>query len=250
MMGQNFIVYLNPETDKFTFAPWDLDRTFGNFITPIPEQLSVRRGWADDNRFLQRVMNVPAVKEAYLARLEEFQESLFRPDLLNQRIDKLATLIRPIVAEEGSENLARFDRAVSGDGKGETSGLAQPGVFRMPTAKPIKEFIKLRHQSVSDQLAGKSEGTPVGFGRPPGGSGGPGGRGFGPGNFLGRGLLKAADADGNSQVSASEFEALATRWFSEWDADANGALSMEQLRDGLAKAFPPPRFDFNPPGRP
>jgi hypothetical protein len=115
-------------------------------------------------------MNVPAVKEAYLARLEEFQESLFRPDLLNQRIDTLAAIIRPVVAEEGAENLTRFDRALSGDGKGDTSGLAEPGVFRMPTAKPIKEFIKLRHQSVSDQLAGKSEGNSIdgGFGRPPG----------------------------------------------------------------------------------
>jgi hypothetical protein len=49
--------------------------------------------------------------------------------------------------------------------------------------------------------------------------------------------LKAADTDENGQVNAAEFQGLATRWFGEWDADADGTLSAEQLGTGLGKAF-------------
>lgn len=256
MMGQNFIVYLHPETNKFAFVPWDLDRAFGNFFSPSPEELSVQKAWGEDNRFLKRVMNVPEVRQVYLARLEEFQNSLFRPESLNERIDKLAALIRPVVTEESSESATGFDRAVANAEPSEAPAQAGPGGFRMPVAKPIKDFIKARHQSVASQLAGKSEGNPIGggFGPPPGGGGNPpgapGGRNFGPGNFLGPVFFKAADGDGDGQVSVAEFQALADRWFAEWGAATSGSLSMDQLRDGLAKAFPPPRFDAPPPGRP
>ena len=52
MMGQNYVMYLHPKTDRFLFVPWDLDRAFGNFFSPSPEQMSVRRAWAEDNRWI------------------------------------------------------------------------------------------------------------------------------------------------------------------------------------------------------
>jgi hypothetical protein len=60
--------------------------------------------------------------------------------------------------------------------------------------------------------------------------------------------LKAADSDENSQANAAEFQALATRWFGEWDTDADGSLSPEQLGNGLGKAFPTPNFNRPPLG--
>jgi len=261
MMGQNFIVYLHPDTHKFTFAPWDLDRSFGNFFTPSPEELSIRQAWGGDNRFLNRVMKVPAVRDAYLAHLAEFQKDLFQPEKLNARIDQLAALIRPAVVEEGADKAARFDRAVANPGAPASAepdspdrGPGGPGGFRMGNSKPIKDFIRARHASVAEQLAGKSEGVALGggFGGPgrgPGGGrpGGPGGN-FGPGNFLGGALLKAADADHNQQISAAEFQSLSTRWLTEWDKNTDGALSEEELRNGLGVAFPPPRFGGPPAG--
>ena len=52
MLGQNFVVYLHPKSQKFSFVPWDVDRTFGNFFFPQPELLSIRHAWTEDNRFL------------------------------------------------------------------------------------------------------------------------------------------------------------------------------------------------------
>jgi hypothetical protein len=146
----------------------------------------------------------------------------------------------------------------------------------MPGARKIRVFIKARHQSVADQLAGKSEGRELGgggFGVPPGGprpnannnananarpgpggpgGGGPGGPRFGIGNFLGPVFFKAADSDSDTHVTSAELQALSTRWFGEWDADGDGRLNVEQLRNGITKAFPAPRFGGpgGPPGGP
>ena len=119
----------------------------------------------------------------------------------------------------------------------------------MPGTRPIKAFIKARHQSVADQLAGKSEGRSLGgggFGGPPqGGARGP--ANFGPGRFLGPVFLNITDTDSNGQASPEEFHALAARWFGAWDGDSDSSLTQDQLREGLAKAFPPPNFNRPPP---
>lgn len=252
MLGQNFIVYLHPETDKFLFVPWDLDRAFGNFFTPNPEQLSVRKAWSEENRFLNRVMSVPAVRDAYLARLEEFQKTLFQPARIARQVDELAAHLRPVVKEDGEVKLMRFNQFVKGERVEAEGGF---GGF-MRAGPPIKTFTAARHQSVADQLAGKSEGQPLvggfgGLGRGGPGRGGPGGPGggFGPGMFLGPALVEQADSDKNGQVSAAEFDALAAKWFAEWDTDQNDSLSPEQLATGLGAAFPMPRGFGPPPGR-
>jgi hypothetical protein len=258
MVGQNYVVHLDKETGRFVFAPWDLDRAFGNFFVPDPEQLAICKAWAEDNRVLNRVMSVPAVREAYTQRMEEFQKTIFEPAHLARRIDEIAAMIRPAVAEEGPEKAERFDRMISDTEPAATpEPPAGPFGFRMPAPRRIKAFIQARHQSVSDQLAGKAEGKTLsaGFPRPPGGGGpggtggrgpGGGGRGFGLGGFLGPVWTKAADGDGNGQVSAAEFQALSARWSGEWDSDKDLSLNEAELREGLGKAFPPPNFGQPP----
>lgn len=245
MMGQNYVVYLSPKTDRFQFIPWDLDRAFGNFFSPSPEKMSIRKAWAEDNRFLERVMAVDVVRQAYLARLAEFQGTLFRPERFATLVDRVAGLIRPVVEKEDPAKLAAFDAAVAGKAA-EGGG---PGPFGM-RAKSIKAFVKERHQSVADQLAGKSEGEPLGGGpggrggRGPGGRVGPGGgmRDFGPGNFVGPVFFKAADVDADGKVSKTEFATLAGMWFVEWDKSKAGALKQDDLVAGLNAILPMPNF--------
>jgi hypothetical protein len=246
MLGQNYIVYLHPKTDQFLFVPWDLDRAFGNFFNPSPEQLTIHKAWADDNRFLERTMKVPAVKEAYLARMKEFQDTIFQPSRFAKLVDEVAARIRPVVQEEDPDKLKAFDQAVAGEMPDSFGGDGPGrGPFSM-RAKPIKKFAKERYQSVADQLAGKSEGQPLmgGPGRGPGGRGGPGGgmRAFGPGNFVGPAIFKAADSDANGKVSQQEFDSLAERWFVEWDKSKNGKLKQEDIVAGLNAVVPPPNF--------
>jgi spore coat protein CotH len=146
--GQNFYLYLDPVTHRFTFIPWDQDHSFGQFpYTGSQEQrneLSIQRPWTGRNRFLERVFATDQFKKLYLARVEEFSRTLFDPQRFASQVDEYAAAIRPAVQEEGK--LDRFDRAVAGASK---------------SIVPIKPFVKLRARSIADQLAGKSRGQQI-----------------------------------------------------------------------------------------
>ena len=266
-IGQNYVVYLHPKTDRFQFVPWDLDHSFGNFMLQGTqeerEQLSISEPWVGQNRFLERVMKVGAVREAYLARLKEFQGSIFQPGRIQKQVDDLAGVLKAAVRDEGEEKLSRFEKVVAGEsvgmggfGGGGGGGRGPGGPGGMPgfgqAVKPIKGFVGVRHQSVADQLAGKSSGKRIGTGGGPfggrGGGGGGGRGGFGPGTYLAPAVLQQADADQNDKVSASELQKLGEKWWQEWDVEKTGSLTEEQLGNGLVKAFPMPP-GFGGPGR-
>lgn len=121
-MGQNYILYLHPETRRFEFIPWDLDHAFGQFF-PIgtPEQredLSLQRPWAGDMRFLERVFGLERFQRLYRGRLEDLGATVLRPERIQRTVDELAAVLRPAVAEEGLEKLAAFDRVVAGESVG------------------------------------------------------------------------------------------------------------------------------------
>lgn len=260
-MGQNFVVYLHPKTDRFQFIPWDLDHSFGNFMLQGSqeerEQLSILEPWVGQNRFLERVMKVGLVKEAYLARMKEFQGTVFQPERIRKQVEDLGRLLRESVQAEGEEKLSRFDTVVAGEpvampgfggGRGGGRGPGGPG-FGQPV-KPIKGFVPARHKSVEDQLAGRSSGLRIGSQGGPFGRGGGRGGGFGPGMFLAPVVLQAADGDRDQKVSATEFRALSEKWWQEWDSGKTGVLTEEQVGDGLVKAFPMPGGPGGPDGGP
>ena len=265
--GQNLYLYLLPKTHQFQFIPWDLDHSFGQFgmrgTQEQRENLSIKQPWQGENRFLERVFKVAAFKQLYLARLAEFNVTIFQPERFYRQVDELAAAIRPAVQAEGEAKLARFDAVVAGEsiappgfggppggprpGGGEGGAgprFGGPGGF-MPPAKPIKAFVKIRAQSVIDQVAGKSEGQTLGeFGF--GGRGGPGG--FGPGRFLGRVFMEALDANQDGEVTRDEFTQGFAKWFAAWNTDQSGVLTGEQLRAGINQDLSP--FRGSPPGGP
>jgi spore coat protein H len=280
--GQNYYVYLHPKTGKFQFIPWDLDHSFGQFgMMGSPDQrenLNIHRPWLGENRFLERVFNVEEFKKLYLAHLSEFSKTLFQPERFDKQVDEIAAAIRPAVKEESDEQLARFDKVINGEpvqpagfggfGRprpgaegGDGPRFGGPGGFMQP-AKPIKAFVKARAQSVTDQLAGKSEGQTVGafgFGGPGpragrgGGPGGPGG--FGPGMFLGNAFMAALDANKDGEITRDEFAQGFTKFFKSWNTDKSGVLTGEQLRAGINQDLGPrggPRGapGFGPPDEP
>lgn len=198
--GQNYYVFLHPKTGRFQFVPWDLDHSFGQFpligSQNAREKLSILQPWQGENRFLERVFAVDSFKSLYLARMREFQGTLFKPERLSEQVDTLATVLRPPVKEESENLLARFDQVVAGEAvppvgfggppragagnrpgqpSGGTPGGFGMGFFQPP--KPIKGFVPIRAKSVADQLEGRSKGETVsrfGFpGQPPPGAGGP-----------------------------------------------------------------------------
>ena len=274
--GQNYYTYLHPETKKFHFMPWDLDHSFGHFFLigsqAQRENLSIHKPWQGENHFLGRVFKVEAFKKPYLARLDEFSGTIFKPERFQQQVDEIAAAIRPAVEAESPDKLARFDKVVAGtpvepagfgppprEGQAPQGGINRFGGFGQPV-KPIKAFVTPRSESVAAQLAGTLEGDTVqGFGGPGGGGGGrgPGGggggpqRNFGPGTFLGPAFMNTFDADKDAHLTRDEFTSGFAKWFTEWNTDASNPLTDEELRTGLNKALAPPPGAFGgPPGGP
>lgn len=271
--GQNFYLHLHPKTQLFQFIPWDQDHSWGQFNRASQEQreqLSILHPWQGENIFLERMVKVEAFKKLYLARMEEFSQTIFAPERFARQVDELAAIIRPAVQEESAAKLERFDQAVAGEIL--TGGGFGP--FGGSGIKPIKPFTVVRTKSVRDQVAGRSEGLVAGgFGFPggrgggpgggppqgggPGGPGGPGGRdgrggrgGFGPGMIFAEPLLKALDEDKDSTVTRDEFTQGLGRLFEAWNTDKSGSLTEQQLRSGIEKDLSPPRGGFPPFGRP
>ncbi|MBI4910762.1 MAG: CotH kinase family protein [Acidobacteria bacterium] len=235
-MGQNYYVYLHPETNKFQFLPWDLDHSFGNFPMAGGDgtQLSISQPWQGQNRFLQRVFQVPAFQKIYRARLQEMNARLYAKDRIAAQVDETAKAIRASVAEESETKLQRFDRgasAVSG-APAQREGRGFPGGPGGPGGMPIKSFVAARAQSISDQLAGKQPAVSAS-------RRGPGGPGFNPALIFERGFLAAFDVKDNHAIGKEQFLAAFARWFESWNSDHSGRLTEAQLRTGLERDMVP-----------
>jgi hypothetical protein len=260
------------------------------------ENLSIAKPWEGENRFLERMYQVAEFQKLYQAALLKFGHTLFDPERLHRQVDELATVLRTAVAEESNEKLARFDAVVAGSnieamgfggrmgppgGNAPTSGRANaptspqkdgsapdrpsfggPGFGGPPfggfgdSMKPIKGFVKVRAESIRDQLDGKSQGLTVGgIGGRPGGPGGSGPGDFGPGMFLAPAWMQALDEPKKGELSLELFTRGFAHWFDSWNTDKTGLLPEEQLRAGIDRDLSPfrggPRGFFGaPPGAP
>jgi hypothetical protein len=147
--GQNYYLYLDPRTNRFSFMAWDQDHSFGQFFTGSQrqrEQLNIQRPWNGSNRFLERLFKVDAFKTRYLGYLDEFGRTILQPAQLASQVDQIATLIRPAVREESAERLARLEKTVAGQ-----PAPVDDGMFSGANV-PIKPFARARAESVRQQL--------------------------------------------------------------------------------------------------
>lgn len=63
--------------------------------------------------------------------------------------------------------------------------------------------------------------------------------GFGPGNFLGPPLVKAADSNQDGKISRDEWTVLFSGWFQQWDQNKDERLDHQELVSGLNAVFAP-----------
>lgn len=160
--GQNFYVWLSPDTRRFQFIPWDLDHGWGDFtIVGSPEDLahaSIWHPWKNQHRLLERMMAVPDFQARYRKALEDMLATVFVPEHLHRRIDELAAALRPEVAEESTRRAVRFEEAVTETKLGAASRNGS-GWGRNRPPYPLKWFITERERFVREQLARSREGV-------------------------------------------------------------------------------------------
>jgi hypothetical protein len=162
--GQNFLMYLDPRTQRFGLIPWDLDHSWGEFpflgTVDQREHASIWHPWVGKNHFLERLFSAPVFKEAYRRELEHLVTTVFVPARLSRRVDELAPVVRPVIAEVSTNRLARFDVAVSSKFYDGPRDARSPDDPNRPVWQ-LKRFFANRAASVRDQLDGKSEGLRV-----------------------------------------------------------------------------------------
>ena len=153
--GQNYYLYLDQKTQKFSFVPWDLDRAFGQFgmTSGDMQRVDILRPWQGGNRFPERMFKLTAFRKLYLDDLAAFSKTIFRPERSGPQVDEIAAAIRPAIVEESAVLLGRFDAATAGETMPDTLNRN----FGM-TDVPIKTFVRGRAASVTEQLARLSGG--------------------------------------------------------------------------------------------
>jgi hypothetical protein len=167
--GHNYYLYLDDATDRFVFLPWDLDLAFGGFVMAgsVEElaDLSLEHPHQGNNRLIDRLLQNPARRTAYLAAVHDLVSRVFHPEGLGAVAGEWERFVAPVKERETAAMEARGESA---------EGML--GMWRQ-SALPPSRFIELRTQSVLAQLAGTAEGyvPRSGWG---GGRGGGRGRGW------------------------------------------------------------------------
>lgn len=224
--GQNMYMYLHPKTLKLSLIPWDHDHSFGQMrmraSQEVSEKLSLDKPWMGDNHFLERLFGQKQFKELYLHYMEEFNSTLFRPDRLISQIDKLAPTIRPSVADESLEKLQIFDFVVGWD----IENLGNKDSAEVVDPKPVRAYLKARHESVAKQLSGESPGLYAEGGGAPKG-------------LIGNLFVNLLDSDSNRLITEAEYYESFQNIFNKWAGSDSTTISTEELRRGLNKDFSP-----------
>lgn len=155
--GHNAYIYLNPETNKFVFIPWDLDLAFGGFFMfGQPDQqseFSILRPYPGEHKLVDRLLAIKEISDKYQVILKELAKTAFSKEKL------LANLAA--VENATKEALAREERAVEGRKEDKNPGI--PGLPALNGPPPsLKSFIEKRTSQIALQLEGKSKGkTPA-----------------------------------------------------------------------------------------
>jgi spore coat protein H len=159
--GQNFYLWLDADAQRFQFIPWDLDNAWGKYGWAGPASdranASIRHPWMRRHALLERILEVPEFRDRYLAELGKALDTLFIPERLHRRVDELAALLRPVVAEDSQRKAPRFEQAVTATAPVEAY-QDSPEFGRNRPPHPLKWFITERAASVRAQLRGESEG--------------------------------------------------------------------------------------------
>ncbi len=236
--GHNYYIYLDRQSNKLNFLPWDLDLSFAGFpmMGSADDQmnLSLKHPHGGANKLIDRVLAVPEIGRRYDALLAELASSSFAKDRLLEQIAALEKATAEPRAREQAAVEARNERRRGGPFGGGGFG----GMGRSPA---LNAYVEKRTELVAAQLAGKNPGYT------PRGGFGPGGRGgFGPGMFMARPLLTALDTNKDGKLTKDEWLAATTKFFADADAEKRGKLDEAAITAALEQIIPAPP-GFGPP---
>jgi hypothetical protein len=148
--GHNFYMYLNPADGRFHFIPWDMNLSFGCFLsagaTVDQADLAIERAWPTSNRLIERLMSIAEHRSAYRRHLRSMTQTFFCPREMHQRIDRIQAVIAEAISDEAKTHSAA------------NPPLVNTKASWYPPYPTMKAFISRRVKSVNAQLEGRSSG--------------------------------------------------------------------------------------------
>lgn len=242
-LGHNYYLYLHPETKKFHFIPWDLDRAFANFfIFGTHEQqmdLSLKHPYAGSHRLTERLLAIPEVNARYELLLKQLADEGLDEQRLLGEVESLAHFTQDYIDREQAAAKAR------GEGSDRPRGF---GPSIMAAAPPeLATFVVKRTASLDAQLAGASEGYV-----PQGGFGPPGMGGPMPkvGDMMAMPFLAVLDADEDGKLARTEWIKGSMDVFKDAQQKAKDGIDERTIATALDDRFPkgPDGRPMGPPG--
>ncbi|MDB5352138.1 MAG: cotH 2 [Planctomycetota bacterium] len=169
--GHNYYLYLNPQTNKFVFIPWDMDVSLAGvpFVGTADQRmdLSLTHPHPGPHKLIDRLLAMHDVNESYQKLLKVLAGTAFSKERLLAEVDAIESVTGGRLAREKKATEARKEGA-GGPGFGFAMGS---GMFGQGPS--LRTFVENRTASVAAQLAGERKGyVPAGgFGAPGGGPG-------------------------------------------------------------------------------
>src|SRR5260370_35151935 len=98
-LNHNWMLYLDPKTNKFVFMPWDLDLSYGAFF-PVgtPQQLmdlSIKQPYQGDNKLISRLFEDEKVYAAYKGHLQKLLKAGFTAEATKKDLPAITKAIDP-----------------------------------------------------------------------------------------------------------------------------------------------------------
>lgn len=173
-MNHNYWVTVHPKTNKVVWLPWDLNMSFGGFMSGSADLSLMQPAGRGMFPLAERVLAIPAFAERYRAIVKEMVETNVSLARLGPAMTDTAAVIREAVLADPTTSAPRFEaNFAEGDGPGTDTFSGGGGFGRGRSGPPLRRFLAERLDSVKGQLDGTRTGTPGRSGR--GGFGGFGG---------------------------------------------------------------------------
>ncbi len=154
----NYYAYHRQVDDRFVFANWDLNESFGIFdfwqmTTTQKQQLSpywTSPSYGEERPLAEELWAIDAYDDVYVGHLQRLMAGAADPDTLVDRMEELRDLIRPYVYLETSGHrlftTSEFEIAMTSD---VLYGSGGPGTRTIPA---LETFVRNRHSYLTGLL--------------------------------------------------------------------------------------------------
>ena len=144
--GNNYFIYLNPDTDKFQFLPWGADSLFTNFKMDFRRNTQGPISVKTQGLIAYRLYQLEAGSERYAKTMRELLESHWNEEELLAELDRVAVMIQPYLLPEQREFREE-----------EWGGRGEKQTFEDQLAN-VRDFIRTRKNDILQEIG---DGMPV-----------------------------------------------------------------------------------------